>query len=172
MLDILIAYLLPLSEVVINAKVEKDRNNAVIRKQNFLLRDPYRLMLKQLIFSKWTKPINISCSIFGNLPKQRFLSRTLKADDVTERRRYFRKLDFFVVFHRFLSLNGKSFLLHSLPTNRSFLCQSQNVLNEKHLVKIFGRCCNNFFPLQRIRCLSSLVPSANLGCCCLRGRCC
>ena len=29
-----------------------------------------------------------------------------------------------------------------------------------------------FFPLQRIRCLSSLVPSANLGCCCLRGRCC
>ena len=73
-------------------------------------------------------------------------------------------MNFFLVFHRFLSLNGKSFLLHSLPTNRSFLCQSQNVLNEKHLVKIFGRCCNNFFPLQRIRCLSSLVPSANLGC--------
>ena len=66
MLDILIAYLLPLSEVVINAKVEKDRNNAVIRKQNFLLRDHYRLMLKQLIFSKWTQPIKISCLLhFG-----------------------------------------------------------------------------------------------------------
>ena len=80
MLDIIIAYLLPLSGEVINAKVEKDRNNAVIRKQNFLLRDPYRLMLKQLIFSKWTKPIKISCLLhFWEFTETAFFKSNLKS---------------------------------------------------------------------------------------------
>ena len=50
--------------------------------------------------------------------------------------------------------------------------------DEKHLVKIFGRCCNNFFsstPTDQMFEFVSLLPSANLGCDgrgCLRGRCC